>query len=116
MTDTTARTAAPAAPAPGETDLAAVQELADARRLLLGEIEKLTKQKFDVQPLRPMSKGARNQSRRQQGGRAPQAVGDVHIPRRHGLGLLGARRELGVGEGDVSGEGPVKKPQTALQN
>lgn len=35
----------------------------------IGEIEKLTKQKFDVQPLRPMSKGARNQSRRQQGGR-----------------------------------------------
>jgi MoxR-like ATPase len=38
MTDTTA--AAPATSAPGETDLAAVKELADARRLLLGEIEK----------------------------------------------------------------------------
>jgi MoxR-like ATPase len=39
MTDTTAA-AAPATAAPGETDLAAVKELADAKRLLLGEIEK----------------------------------------------------------------------------
>ena len=39
MTDTTAA-AAPATSAPGETDLAAVKELADAKRLLLGEIEK----------------------------------------------------------------------------
>ena len=39
MTETTA-SAAPAAAPPAETDLAAVRELADARRLLLGEIEK----------------------------------------------------------------------------
>jgi len=39
MTDTTP-TAAPATSASGETDLAAVKELADAKRLLLGEIEK----------------------------------------------------------------------------